>query len=132
MLAGAITLAFLPPIIHISPVIWATVAILGLSLIAGLGIEGFAVITKADMQWLIASDIAAALALLMSLLTGCSHRPHEFFSARLFAVGLLPPLFITFMVWKNLLLRELRWLLLAVALAIDILLSSREFLDVLF
>jgi hypothetical protein len=132
MLLTALVLAFMPPIFEISPAIWGTIAVLGLSLITGLGMDGMTLITIADIKWLLASVAATALALLASLAVGLSQTPPEMFSVRLFVIALLPPALIAVMVWRNLRIRQLRWLFIAVAMAIDLVLSSRQLLDKLF
>jgi hypothetical protein len=132
MLLTAIVLAFMPPIFEISPAIWGTIGILGLSLIAGLGMDGMTLITMADMKWLLASLAATGLMLLTSLTIGLTQTPPDLFSARLFVIAMLPPSLITVMVWRNLRIRQLRWLFIAVAMVIDLVLSSRQLLDGLF
>jgi len=132
LLLAAAVLAFLPPVLQISPVIWAAIAVLGLSLMIGLGLEGLTLIGSADRKWLIASLIVTILALATSLAIGLSQTPQDLFSARLFVIALMPPAFIAFMVWRNMRIRQLRWLFLATALSIDIVASSRQLLDVIF
>jgi hypothetical protein len=132
MLLAAMIMAFMPPVLDISPAIWGTIAILGLTLIAGLGMDGMTLITMADMKWLFASLAATVLVLLASLAIGLMQTPPDLLSARLFMIALLPPALIAVMVWRNLRIRQLRWLFIAVAMAIDLVLSSRELLDYLF
>jgi hypothetical protein len=131
-LVAAIVLAFAPPVLEISPVIWMVVAMLGLSIIVGIGLEGLTLITAADRKWFIAAVAATAAAFVGSLAMGLMHKPQDLFSARMFAMAMLPPVFIGYMLWRNLRIRQLRWLLLAVTLGIDIVLSSRQLIDLLF
>jgi hypothetical protein len=132
MLLTAIVLTFMPPVFDISPAIWGTIGILGLSLIAGLGMDGMTLITMADMKWLFVSLAATGLVLLTSLVIGLMQTPPDMFSVRLFAIALLPPALIAAMVWRNVRIRQLRWLFIAVAMVIDLVLSSRQLLDRLF
>jgi hypothetical protein len=132
MLLAAIVLAFAPPILQISPVIWAVIAMLGFSLIAGLGMEGLTLITAADKKWLILSLAVTAAAMAASLTIGMMQQPQDLFSARLFVMALMPPAFIAVMVWRNMRIRQLRWLFLAVAIGVDIVVSSRQLLDLVF
>jgi hypothetical protein len=132
VIVATIVLAFLRPVLEVSPAIWLVIATLGLSIIAGVGLEGMTLITASDRKWLFASLAVTAAALIGSLALGLSQAPHDLFSARLFAMALVPPAFITFMAWRNLRIRQLRWLLLAATLGIDIVLSSRQLVDLLF
>lgn len=132
VILAAIAGAFLPPLWQISPAIWLVIAMLGLCIVTGVGMEGLTFITMADKRWLLAGIFATATALLASLAIAFSQTPRDFFSVRLFALALVPPTFIAFMAWRNLRIRQLRWLILAAALAIDIVLSSRQLIDVLF
>jgi hypothetical protein len=132
MLIAAIVLAFMPPVLQISPAIWGIIAILGLSLIAGLGMEGLTLLSLADKVWLLASMAVTSLALAASLAVGLSQQPPETVSARLFAMALLPPAMIGVLMWRNRRIRQLRWLFIGVVLSIDIVFSSRQLLDLLF
>jgi hypothetical protein len=132
MLIAAVVLAFLPPVLEISPIIWMVVAILGLSLITALGLEGMTLINRADGKWLAASLVVTAMALAAAAAIEASQQPQDFFSTRLFALALLPPAMIAVMVWRNMRIRQLRWLFLGVVLAIDIVVSSRHLLDAIF
>jgi hypothetical protein len=132
MLAAAVALAFLPPVLQVSPVIWMIIAMLGLCTIVGIGLEGLTLITASDRKWMIAAFAATLAALGASLAIGLSQSPHDLFSARMFLIALMPPAFIAFMAWRNLRIRQLRWLLLAIALSLDIVLSSRQLVDLLF
>jgi hypothetical protein len=132
ILAAGLTLSFFGPFFNISPIIWLTIPILCCSVIIGAGLQGIALAGFADRKWLlITSAIMAALAIAALLLStkysdsfaGFGTKYARLFTqtARLYLLGAIATGIIFFMARMKLRLATLRWLILSLAMATDIL-----------
>ncbi|MBW8038499.1 MAG: hypothetical protein FVQ85_00705 [Planctomycetes bacterium] len=125
-------LAFCDPFFNISPIIWLTIPILCCSVVIGAGMQGLALAGHSDRKWvLIATGIMAVLAITALLLAikyngifagfGSKYARLLTQTAKLYIVGAITTAVIFFMVRAKLRLAALRWIILSVAIAVDIL-----------
>lgn len=126
------TLAFCGPFFNISPILWLTIPVLCCSILIGMGIQGFALASYADRKWvLITTGIMAILAIITLLL---AIKYHNIFAglgskyarlltqtAKLYIIGAITTAVIFFMVHAKLRLTALRWIILSLAMVVDIL-----------
>ncbi len=128
-------LAFCGPFFNISPILWLTIPVLCCSILIGTGIQGFALAGYADRKWiLITTGIMASLAVITLLL---AIKYHNIFAglgskyarlltqtAKLHILGAITTAVIFFMVRAKLRLTALRWTILSLAVAVDIIFSA--------
>lgn len=124
-------LAFWGPLFNISPILWLTIPVLCCSILIGTGIQGFALAGYADRKWiLITTGIMATLAIITLLL---ATKYHNIFAglgakyarlltqtAKLYILGAITTAVIFFMARAKLRLTTLRWLILSLAISVDI------------
>ncbi|MHC4653457.1 MAG: hypothetical protein ACYS91_00390 [Planctomycetota bacterium] len=125
-------LAFCGPFFNISPILWLTIPVLCCSILIGIGIQGFALAGYADRKWvLITTGIMAALAITTLLLAikyqnlfaglGAKYARLLTQTAKLYILGAITTAVIFFMARAKLRLTALRWIILSLAIAVDIL-----------
>ena len=132
ILAGGMILAFFGPFFNISPILWLTIPVLCCSVVIGAGLQGLALAGFADRKWLlIITAIMAALAITALLLATKYHNVFAGFgtkyanlltqTAKLYLLGAFATGIIFFMTRAKLRLAALRWFILSLAMAADIL-----------
>jgi hypothetical protein len=126
-----IGLAVSVSIYDISPVIWASLPVLCLSVIAGVGLGGLAVASNADGFWLTAcSFMMAGLTLLCSIMS--LHYPRLVFASAWYLLAAILCFTILLFAATGKTYHKLRLCLFALALACDIFLSAGYIIDKLF
>lgn len=132
--AVALILCFLEPILQVSPIIWAAIPVLFLAILSGLGFEAILLTGKADSRWIIAcAAVATALTaffggLMIRRLTGWVFE----LTALMYAAGASALWLVVFFSKAGHRWPWTRWILLAAAVTIDIVLSARYLVDKLF
>ena len=132
ILAVGTILAFCNPFFNISPIIWLTIPILCCSVVIGAGIQGFTLAGFADRKWvLFTTGIMAALAIITLLLAikydnlfaglGAKYARLLVQTAKMYILGAITTSVIFFMARAKLRLAALRWVILSLAMAADIL-----------
>ncbi|MHC4109978.1 MAG: hypothetical protein ACYSUY_02825 [Planctomycetota bacterium] len=125
-------LAFCGPFFNISPILWLTIPVLCCSVVIGAGLQGFALVGHADRKWvLITTGIMAALAIITLLLAikyqnifagfGAKYARLLTQTAKLYILGAITTSVIFFMARAKLRLTAPRWIILSLAVAVDIL-----------
>jgi hypothetical protein len=132
ILAAGVILAFFGPFFNISPILWLTIPFLCCSVVIGAGLQGLALAGFADRKWLlIITGIIATLAITALLLATKYHNVFAGFgtkyanlltqTAKMYLLGAIATGIIFFMARAKLRLATLRWLILSLAMAADIL-----------
>jgi len=130
--AVGIILAFCDPFFNISPIIWLSIPVLCCSILIGMGIQGFALAGFSDRKWvLITTGIMATLAIITLLLAikyqnifagfGAKYARLLTQTAKLYILGAITTAVIFFMARAKLRLAAVRWIILSLAIAVDIL-----------
>jgi hypothetical protein len=125
-------LAFFGPFFNISPILWLTIPVLCCSVVIGAGLQGFALAGYADRKWLlITTGTMTALAITAMLLAtkynntfaglGAKYETLLMQTAKLYLLGAIATGIIFFMTRAKLRLTALRWVILSLAMAVDIL-----------
>jgi hypothetical protein len=125
-------LAFCGPFFNISPILWLTIPVLCCSILIGTGIQGFALAGYTDRKWiLITTGIMATLAIITLLLAIKYHNIFAGFgskyarllthTAKMYILGAITTAVIFFMARAKLRLTALRWIILSLAIGVDIL-----------
>ena len=125
-------LAFCGPFFNISPILWLTIPVLCCSILIGSGIQGFALAGYTDRKWiLITTGIMAVLAIITLLLAikyhnifaglGSKYARLLTHTAKMYILGAITTAVIFFMARAKLRLTALRWIILSLAIGVDIL-----------
>ncbi len=124
-----LVLAFSKPVFQVSPVVWALIPMLVMSILVGLGMEGLAWAGTADRQWVLfcaaAMAVVAGGCLYLTITKGSLYRS----AAAMHTLAVVPACIIYFLERARLRLHAVRWTLLSVAMGLDILLCSRQIVD---
>lgn len=120
-LAGLV-LAFCEPILNVPPIAWAALPMLFLSVLAGLGAQAMVLAGPADRKWIFAClCLAAFLAAAGIVLTFSRPDGQRYWMpAAMYGLAFLTAGSIYFLCAKQLRLTFLRWLLVGIALAINL------------
>lgn len=127
--ATCLALAFAGPILEVPPVIWALVPALYCSIAIGLGMQALVLAGPADARWPLASFIAATAFTILTILLGLRLGPQWFYAAKLHTLAMILLAAIFFMARGKVRWHLFRSLLLAAAMALDIILGARYLID---
>jgi hypothetical protein len=127
--AGAI-LAFCPPVLEVSPIMWFSITSVGIAILAGAGLSGLVLAGFSDKRWVLAAAFLSALFSIAAFIfasgyfqgTGVSADFSTLFafSGRFHLLAVLVLLVIFFMLHSQIRLTLVRRLLISTALLIDI------------
>jgi len=128
----AFCLAFSDSVFQVSPIVWALIPMLCLSILAGLGMEGLTWCGRADRRWvLVCVFLMAALAIITYLLglklAGQYHQAAKMHATAAVLMGVM-----FFMAKAQLRWHLFRWVLLYMGAGVDILLGARHIVDKIF
>ncbi len=129
-------LAFCDPFFNVSPIIWLTIPVLCCSVLIGAGMQGLVLAGYADRKWvLITTGIMAVLAIIALLLAtkyydifaglGAKYARLLVQTAKMYMLGAIAVSVIFFMARAKLRIAALRWVILSLAIAVDIFLCAR-------
>ncbi len=123
--------AFYKPMLNVPPVMWASIPVLFCSLIIASGLETIILAGEADGKWVIAS---AGLLLLLSVCNIFIAQQTGRFpvSAGLYGIGVVAVMFVFFIAEANLAWHPLRMFILYSAVFLDILISTKHSIDMIF
>lgn len=120
-------LAFLDTFTHVSPVVWAIVPVLFCSILSGIGMQGLDFAGSSDTKWIL---IPAVIMLILAGICAVTIRSQNaYYSARMFALSATVLGIIACLARAKLRLHTLRWLLLSIAMGIDIVLGAVYMID---
>jgi len=123
--------AFSPPILNVPPAIWVSVPVMICSLLIAEGLEALVLSGASDSRWLLASVAVLLLAILFNVLltsrTGVFPQ-----SVGLYGIGVVTVLLIYFIAQSNLAWHNTRMLVLYPAVFIDIIISTRYIVGMIF
>jgi len=125
-------LAFCNPFFDISPILWLTIPVLCCSILIGAGMQGFVLAGFSDRKWvLITTGIMTVLAIITLLLAtkyydmfaglGAKYARLLTHTAKMYILGAITTAVIFFMARAKLRLTALRWIILSLAIGVDIL-----------
>jgi hypothetical protein len=148
LLVAGLALAFspshLPPAyvgwLGASPVLWLSLPMVALAILAAVGLQGLIGAGSSDKKWLlIAAAVQAILAIIMLLLATkyfqfIFHLADPYArlfvqEAKMYLLGMMAVTMVFLMAYRQLRLQPLRWLILCIALALDIFLCARYTVD---
>jgi hypothetical protein len=132
ILVSGVILAFSGSFFNISPILWLTIPVLCFSVVIGAGLQGLVLTGFADRKWvLITTGIMTALAITALLLAtkynnifaglGTKYANLLTQTAKLYLLGAIATGIIFFIARAKLRLTALRWFILSLAMAADIL-----------
>ncbi len=128
--AAGLVMAFLEPICGVSPVIWAALPMVFLSILAGLGVQSLLFAGKSDAKWVL---FCGVLGLGLTILCAALYLPYR---AQVYAAPLLMYAtatagtgLILMMAHKAVRLLPIRWLILAGVIALDCWVCGRWLTD---
>ena len=125
-------LAFCSPFFNISPILWLTIPVLCCSILIGMGMQGLVLAGFSDRKWVLTTTvIMAALAIIALLLAtkyydmfaglGAKYARLLVQTAKMHILGAISTSVIFFMARAKLRLAFLRWVILSLAMAVDLL-----------
>lgn len=135
-----VILAFCEPVYRVSPIMWLTVPVLCCSVLVGVGMQGLALAGYSDRKWILlavaVSGILAVVTLLLAakyfqVFAGLGNGAAKLLteSAKMYILGTIATAIIFFLARAKLRVSMLRWILLSLAMAIDIFCSARFIVD---
>lgn len=130
-MAAGTALAVLGPVFEVSPVVWAAVPVLGLSVMVGLGTEGLVLATRADRWWVLACGIVSVVLSAVALAAGLTADEGAvyFYATRMYGLGAVGMGVIYFLVRAEIRARFARWSILLAGMGIDILFGAQMVVD---
>jgi hypothetical protein len=131
LFVAAVFAAFSTPLLNVPPAIWTSVPVLICSLLIAEGLEALVLSGASDSKWLLVSVAVLLLAILFNvLLTSKSGVFPQ--SIGLYGVGIVTVLLIYFIAQSNLAWHSTRMLVLYPAIFIDIMISTRYIVGMIF
>lgn len=125
VLAGLV-LSFFEPIFNVPPVVWLAIPMLFLSILSGLGAQAFAWAGTADRKWILFTMLIAALLAGVCLWKGWHGQERALLlPAAMHGIGVLLTGILFLLVKTQLRWHLFRWILIAAAAGLDLLLTSR-------
>ena len=123
--------AFYKPVLNVPPVVWASIPVLICSIMIASGLETIVLAGAADGKWLLCS---VALLLLLSIADVFLAHQTEIIplSAALYGIGVVAVLFIYFIAEANIAWHPVRMFILYSAVFLDILISTKRNIDMIF
>lgn len=131
-LAGLL-LAFLDPVLRVSPVVWASLPMVFLAILAGLGIQALILAGKSDSKWVLLCVLAGIAAGGVSWVLNLSDRPEGYINPALIypaTAGVLGVIFVLSRAGVRGL--PVRWILLAGIIGVDCFWGASQLLGWLF
>lgn len=139
---GAV-LAFCPPLLEVSPIIWLALAILCCSVIIGEGMHGLILAGHADRKWVLVTASVMGVCSIVTLLLATKY--FEMFAglgtkyakllvaaAMMYILGTVAVAILYFMTRIKIRINWLRLIILCTAMAIDVFLGARFIVDKIF
>jgi hypothetical protein len=136
-------LAFCPPFLDVSPIVWLALAILCCSVIIGEGMHGLILAGHADRKWVLVTAVIMGVCSIVTLLLATKY--FEFFAglgtkyakllvaaATMYILGTVAVAILYFMTRIKLRINWLRMIILCAAMAIDLFLGARFIVDKIF
>jgi hypothetical protein len=132
ILAPAILLSMIGPVLEVPPVVWALVLMLFGAIVIGLGMEGLALAGKKDSKWILLCILmtcaVTAFTLILSFELGFIYRQ----TANIHALAIVLIGIIYLITESDLRAHILRWSLLCAGIGADLLLGARYIIDEIF
>jgi hypothetical protein len=151
VLLGGFFLAFCrsllgPPAVHwlgVSPILWLSIPMTCCAVLSGIGLQGLIEAGHGDRKWILAATIVLGVLAVVTLLLAVKYFQfifgladayarlfHE--AAQFYLVGAVAMAILYLMARQRLRLHWLRWLLLCIALGLDVFLGARYIVDKTF
>jgi len=131
LLAGLV-LGFSKSFLEVTPIMWVTIPVLGLSVIIGEGVQELVEAGFNGCKWVLFSAIfLAGLAVVMEILS-VKYSPVLSQSARMYMLGAVVAGTIFFMLRAKMRLSWVKMLILCLAMGVDIFFGARVIVDMLF
>jgi len=125
---GAI-LAFCDSFLNISPIIWLAIPVLCCSVLTGAGMQGLVWSGFADRKWVLMTVVIMAALSIVTLLLAAKYAELFLETAKMYILGTIAVAIIFFMARAKVRITPLRWVLLCLAVAVDIFLGARFIVD---
>ena len=131
---GGLVLMFCNPVLGVPPIVWASIPLLFVCILAGLGAQAFSLAGPLDAKWILFCALAAgclgafaAVRYFLQAAPGASVHP-----VKMYAAATLLCLILYLMGRAGNRAHLFRWILIGIAAGADVLLSGRLFLSGLF
>lgn len=129
--------------VGVSPILWLSIPLVCLSVLAGVGLQGLIEAGASDREWVLATGISlgilAGVTLMLAakyfqVILGLADGYARLFvqAAKMYLLGAVAMLIVFLMARQQMRLRPLRWVILAAALGLDIFLGARYIVDKIF
>ncbi len=128
----AVAMAFYKPVLMVSPVVWALIAVLFVSVLAGIGCQAIAWSGKADGPWVLVCAALAGVLAIISYLAGLRYDKEFYDAAHFYLLAIFMILSIHFISRASVRWHPLRWMLICSAVGLDVLIGARTMVDSLF
>jgi hypothetical protein len=147
LLAGSV-LAFFRPFppsgqaawLGCCPALWLTLPMVSLAILAAVGLQGLLEAGSADKKWVLVAAAGQALLAILMLLLAAKYFQFIFHLAdryaqllveesKMYLLGMMAVTMVFLMTCRQLRLQWLRWLILATAPALDIVISAQDLVD---
>ncbi len=124
----------------VSPVLWLSLPMVALAVLAAVGLQGLIEAGSGDKKWLLIAAAAQALLAIVMLLLATKYFQIIFSladpyarlfveEAKMYLLGMMAVTMVFLMAYRQFRLQPLRWLILCTALALDIFLCARYAVD---
>jgi hypothetical protein len=131
LLAGLV-FAFSKSFLQVSPLMWATIPVLGFAVIIGEGMQGLVEAGFSDRKWVLVSAVVlAGLSIVMTILSA-KYSAAFSQSARMYMLGAVVVGTIFFMLRAKMRMSWVKMLILCLAMGVDVFFGARFIVDMLF
>ncbi len=132
ILSVGLALGFCCCILHVSPIIWLAIPLLCGAILVGAGMQAVTAAGFADRMWLLGTALVMALLSLLTLKLAFTFNRLFTQATEMYLLGAAVVFILYFMARLKLRLTWLRWLLLCLALAVDMFHGAQFIVDKLF
>lgn len=132
ILCVGLVLGFCCCILHVSPIIWLVIPLLCGSILVGAGMQAVTAAGFADRMWLLGTALVMALLSLLTLKLAFTFNRLFTQATEMYLLGAAVVFVLYFMARLMLRLPNVRWVLLCLALAVDIFRCAQFIVDKLF
>ena len=129
--ALGLVLGFCPPLLGVTPMVWAAVSVLFAAILAGIGLQGLAWAGWNDRSWILLPVAVSAVLTATTWILGLRYEPRTLYheAAMWHLLGLAMTAIILFLARMRVRYHELRWVLLVSAVGLDVLWGARYVLS---
>ncbi len=132
ILLTGLVLGFSRPFLEVSPIMWATIPVLGCAVLIGEGVQGLAGAGFSDRKWVLAATIVLAGSSVVMAILSAKYSPAFSQGARMYMLGAVVVGTIFLMLQAKMRISWVKMLILCLAMGVDIFFGARFIVDMLF